>query len=77
MCCLDFKKSFTRKGGERNVENENIKIEVFEDKCLLHEVHIFDFFAVPSYITVIWFNSSEPIYFIKVVKKGTSKKTKR
>ena len=54
-----------------------LKTEVFDDKCLLHEVHIFDFFAVPSYITVIWFNSSEPIYFIKVVKKGTSKKTKR
>ena len=55
------------------MENENIKIEVFEDECLLYEVHIFDFLAVPFYITGIWFNSSEPIYFIKVVKKGTSK----
>ena len=54
--------------GERNMENQNIEIEIFESE--LNEVssifHIFDFVTIPSCMAVISPNSSEPIYLIKV-----------
>ena len=70
-------KSFTRKVIQRNMEKEIIKIELYEDNCLLDEVsrtiYIFDFVAVSFYIAIISFNSSEPInYQMSQLKKGTS-----
>ena len=52
---------------QRNMGKESIKIELYEDNCLLDEVsrtfYIFDFLAITCYIAVISFNSSEPINY--------------
>ena len=57
------------------IENKNNDTDDFED-CLLDEendpVKIFEFVTIPSLVSMISYNTSEPIYFIKIVEKNVA-----
>ena len=65
------------KNTSKFIENKNNDTDDSED-CLLYEENdltkIFEFVTILSFVAVIFCNTSEPIYFVKIVEKDVTKK---
>ena len=76
--CLNFLSCI--KNTSKFIKNKNNDTDNSED-CLLNEVDdpakIFKFVTIPSSVAVTSCNTSEPIYFIKIVVKNVAKENLR
>ena len=84
FCDCDPCRQFDFDNCEKGGEEELVHLEVLEevDECFLDEdlpidrkEQIFDFVEIPSFVTVFTGASAEPLYFLKIVEKGTSNDT--
>ena len=76
--CLNFLSCV--KNTSKFIENKNNDIDDSED-CLLDEEYdptkTYEFVTIPSLVAAISCNTSEPIFFIKIVEKNVAKESLR
>ena len=72
LCCV--------KNTSKFIENKNNDTDDSDD-CLLDEENyptkIYELATIPSFVAVISCNTSEPIYFIKIIEKNVAKENLR
>ena len=71
--CLGLNFLSCVKNTSKFIKNKNNDTDDSED-CLLGEENdptkTFEFVTIPSFVAVIFFNTSEPIYFMKIIEKN-------